>query len=539
MKEIQLLDCTVRDGGYINDWEFGHNRLISIFERLVDTGVDIIEIGFIDDRRPFDMSKSIGPDTASLKKVWGCIKKRPPMIVGMIDYGTCRIENIEPARESFLDAIRVIFKKQKMQEAMAYCAQLKMLGYEVFAQLVSVTAYEDKDLMELISIANAVEPYAVSMVDTYGLLFPEKLLHYAELLDKNLYKDIRLGFHAHNNFQMGFANAMAFLEKDTERSMLVDGTLYGMGKSAGNVPLELLAMQLNDKYGKNYNVCPMLEAIEESILPIYRKSPWGYQKFFYLTAKEKCHPNYLTFFKKQENLSQTDFDELLFRIEPEEKKLLYDEKLAKKLYDEYLKEKYNDVATYQKMHDEFASKNIMLIGPGKNIKLQKEAVNKYIEKHNPLTITINHIPMDIESDYLFLTKGSRYEEMTDALHKKNVHIIATSNITAKNDHFDYVVTRKPLLETKEMFEDNSFLMLLRVLKRAGVKKLVCAGMDGYSSYEDNYADPSKEYDFVKKAAVYLNCHVQHVLESEFGDMDIEFVTYSHYTDVVDMDSAAY
>ena len=200
MSDIQLLDCTLRDGGYINDWEFGHNRLISVFERLVDTNTDVIEIGFIDDKRPFDINRSIGPDTVSLKNVWGKIKKRPPMVVGMIDYGTCAIENIEPASDSFIDGIRVIFKKHKMHEAMEYCRQIKELGYKVFSQLVSVTSYEDDDMRELISLANEIDPYAVSMVDTYGLLLPDKLLHYSELLDSGLNKNIRLGFHAHNNF---------------------------------------------------------------------------------------------------------------------------------------------------------------------------------------------------------------------------------------------------------------------------------------------------------------------------------------------------
>ena len=539
MNEVQLLDCTVRDGGYINDWEFGHNRLISIFERLVDAGVDVIEIGFIDDRRPFDINRSIAPDTASMRRLWGLAKKRPPMVVGMIDYGTCKIENIEPANEAFLDGIRVIFKKQRMHDAMAYCGQLKKIGYKVFAQMVSITAYEDDDLVEFCMLANEIKPYVVSMVDTYGLLLPDQLLHYADILDNILDYDIRLGFHAHNNLQMGFANAITFLERKTRRDILVDGTLYGMGKSAGNAPLELLAMRLNERYGKKYAITPILEAIEESILPIYIKSPWGYQKFFYMVAKEECHPNYLTFFKKQDNLSQTDLDILLSRIEPKEKKLLYDETLAKQLYNDYVNEKYNDNVIYQRMKHEFSDQSIMLIGPGKNIILQRERVNHYLVQNNPLRIAINHIPKEIGIDYLFLTKGSRYEEMTECLHEKAVKVIATSNITAKNNEFEYVVNRKPLLETQGLFEDNSFLMLLRVLKRAGVKSIVCAGLDGYSSYEDNYADPSMEYDFVKKTAVYFNRQVQHALFHEFKDMHIEFITYSHYTDVVDMDSAAY
>ena len=87
------------------------------------------------------------------------------MVVGMIDYGTCKLENIKPCSESFLDGIRVIFKKHLRKDALAYCAEIKKLGYKVFAQLVSVTTYEDDEMMDLIRLANEVKPYAVSMVD--------------------------------------------------------------------------------------------------------------------------------------------------------------------------------------------------------------------------------------------------------------------------------------------------------------------------------------------------------------------------------------
>ena len=208
-----LLDCTLRDGGYVNDWEFGHNNLVSIFERLVEAGVDIIEVGFLDERRPFDINRSIMPNTESVQKIWGQISKKPKMIVGMIDFGTCSIRNIQPCSESFLDGIRVIFKKQKMYEAMSFCAELKKLGYKVFSQLVSITAYSDEELKELIKLVNGVEPYAVSMVDTYGLLNPVSLLHYYDILDAFVKPSISIGFHAHKNFQLGYSISFTFLSK--------------------------------------------------------------------------------------------------------------------------------------------------------------------------------------------------------------------------------------------------------------------------------------------------------------------------------------
>ena len=131
MKKIRLLDCTLRDGGYLNDWRFGYTNIVSIFERLVDAKVDIIELGFLDDRRPFDIDRTIFPDTKSADKIYGSLDKKNAMVVGMIDYGTCAIENLAPCEESFLDGIRVIFKKGKMYPAMEFCRQVKALGYTI------------------------------------------------------------------------------------------------------------------------------------------------------------------------------------------------------------------------------------------------------------------------------------------------------------------------------------------------------------------------------------------------------------------------
>lgn len=540
MGKKYLLDCTLRDGGYINDWEFGYDNLISVFERLTDAGIDIIEVGFIDERRPYDHNRSIFPETKSIKDIWGCIKKRPPMVVGMIDYGTCALENIEPCENSFLDGIRVIFKKQKMYEAMEFCHQIKKLGYKVFSQLVSITSYSDDDLLELIRLVNDVEPYAVSMVDTYGLLEPDMLLHYYDILDGEVKTEIQIGFHAHNNFQMAYANSQAFLDKKTTRDVLVDGTLFGMGKSAGNAPVELLARKLNAKFEANYNIRPMLEAIEESIKPVYENLFWGYNTFFYMCASNRCHPNYLNYYQKKGNLSPSGLDELLSRIEPEEKKLLYDKDFAERLYQEYLSEKYNDETVYKRLASELRSRELLLIGPGKNIKLQKRKVWEYIEKKKPFIIAVNYIPEDISVDYIFLTKGSRYKQIAGVLHKyPKLKTIATSNVECRNGKFDYTVMRAPLLELKERFVDNSFLMFLKVLKRAYVTKIGCAGFDGYSNKEDNYAVPAMEYDFIKGAAEFLNFHIREMLEKEYKDMEITFVTYSHYCDVEDIDSAAY
>ena len=541
MKKIQLLDCTLRDGGYVNDWRFGYTNIVSMFERLVDANVNIIELGFLDDRRPFDIDRTIFPDTESADKIYGSLDKKNAMAVGMIDYGTCAIENLAPCSESFLDGIRVIFKKGKMYPAMEFCRQVKALGYKVFSQLVSVTSYTDEEMLELIKLVNDVKPYAVSMVDTYGLLDDEWMLHLYKILDDNVFPGIGIGFHAHNNFQLGYSNALAFLKYDGKHDVVVDGTLYGMGKSAGNDPIELVAMTLNERYGGNYSIDAMLEAINESVMDFYRKTPWGYKTFFYLCAKNKCHPNYLTDYEKEENLSVSMIDELLSTIEPEDKKLLYDRSVGKSYYEAFVEDHVNEGEAINAFLDFVGNRKILLIGPGKNIGLQEKIVQKFIEKENPVIISINYLPREVTSDCVFITNPKRYHDMTLSLREEryaSVKKLATTNVTCRNGKFDFVINRAPLLEKDEKIIDNSFLMLVKFLHGIGIKEIFCAGFDGYSDKENNYNNPEMEYDFVKREAVSLNSHMKASIAEYRTKMDITFITYSAYDAKEDIHGAA-
>ena len=156
--ERLLLDCTLRDGGYVNNWEFGYDQIVEIFERLVSSGVEFIEVGFLDEKSGFDRGRTVLPDTASVSRMFEGVSKGNSLVLGMIDYGACSIERLEPCEETFLDGIRVIFKEAKMKEALAFCAEVKKLGYKVFAQMVSVTTYTDEKLSEYAKLVNDVMP---------------------------------------------------------------------------------------------------------------------------------------------------------------------------------------------------------------------------------------------------------------------------------------------------------------------------------------------------------------------------------------------
>lgn len=527
MGEIKLLDCTLRDGGYINDWKFGHDNLVSVFERSVEAGIDIIEVGFLDERREFDIDRSIMPDTDSVERIYGNLERKSSMVVGMIDYGTCGLENIKPCDQSFLDGIRVIFKKHLRVEAMEFCGELKKLGYKVFAQLVSVTSYTDEEMQDLIRLANEIKPYAVSMVDTYGLMHQDNLMHFFNLLNDKLNLEIGLGYHAHNNFQMGYANCITMLSNNIEREMIVDGTIYGMGKSAGNAPIELIAMHLNHKYGKNYHINQILEAIDANISQFFIAPAWGYNMFYYLAASNDCHPNYVTYLMEKKTLSVKSINEILGKLEGE-KKLLYDKSYIEQLYIRYQDKEINDAESVEKLRKLLYGKEVLIIGPGTSVQVEKDRITKCIEEKSPVVITINYTPDYITPDYIFVSNSKRYVQLASTLSKGNYTVIATSNVTPTKRAFDFTLNVSRLLDLNCEFIDNSLVMLIKALVGVDVKKLYLAGFDGYSKEKANYIRESMEYDFLTKYADYLNNYMTEIIESYRKKIDISFITKSHY-----------
>lgn len=530
MSRISLMDCTLRDGGFINEWRFGHGDMVNIFERSVSAGIDYIEVGFLDEREPFDIDRSITPDTDGLNRLFEGLSHGSSKIFAMIDYGTCPLENIAEAKDTVIDGIRVMVKKKTLSEALEFCAKLKEKGYMVFVQPVSVTGYTDDEMIELVDKVNALMPFAMSIVDTYGLLDSESLLHYFDLIDSRMDKSIALGYHAHNNFQLAYSNSMAFCSRKTDRELLVDGSAYGMGKSAGNCPLELLTMYANAHFGKKYDTSQILEMIDTGIMKIYERSPWGYQLQYFLCASNDCHPKYAQYLIKKKTLSIRSIDEILKQIKSEER-LAFNGDYIEKLYLEHQNNDINDQDTLKLLSERFKDREILILGPGRSIVEKSVEIAQYIAKNAPLVMAINFIPADHAVKYLFLSNSKRYMQLsTRLLHAHpDMEVIATSNVTPANGKFDHVVDYAGLIDTEFEIPDNSLPMLLRLLARLKPLRVSLAGFDGYVAEKNkNYAASDMEYEFVKDYAIRLNEYTRGVINRLRAEMTIDFVTESRY-----------
>ena len=528
---VRLLDCTLRDGGFVNDWKFGNSVILNIFKRLVKSNIEYIELGFLDDRVPKDLNRTIMPDTQTINEIFGRENKGKSTVLAMIDYGTCGIDSVQPCDETFIDGIRVIFKKSDADNALAFCQELKNLGYKVFVQPVSITSYSESEIVELVKKINDLHPYSMAIVDTYGLLHKDNLLEYFKLINQNLNPAIGLGYHSHNNFQLSYSNCIELLrECQDNRALTLDASLYGMGKSAGNANTELVASYLNNNYHKKYDIDQILEAIDVDIMNIYAETPWGYSLPFYLAAINDCHPSYVQWLINKKTLSIKDINILLQRINND--KLSFNQDLIEKLYEAYQSIEKDDNEAHTILLNKIDNYNIMILGPGASLTEYQDKITELIEKENLLVFSTNFIPEQINIDYLFISNAKRYSNdretiVTAKKEKPTINVIGTSNINQVANDFDFVLNYANLLKTAG--NDNSLIMLLAFLKNIGKRKIYLAGFDGFAK-QGNYVDSAFDFDINKIKFDELNDAISQAITKIICDSEMEliFLTPSIY-----------
>ena len=291
--KIHILDCTLRDGGYVNDWEFDSNLAKGVIDGLYESGIRVIEIGIM------GIGGEAGKSTkfSSFKDAEPLLENRKKDCKYAIMINQTGFENFDiPNRsDKTVDIIRLAYFKREIHDAMIFAKSLKDKGYEVFLQAMATFMYSDDEIDDMLKKINDLKPQAFYIVDSFSNLFPEDITSMANSVLSRLNRDIDFGFHAHNNIQMAFANDIAFMNVEDDRKKYIDGSIYGMGRGAGNVPVELLMDYLNRRV-KQYNIEVLLKTYQDYIKPIFEQYFWGYTHPYYLTASKDMNSVYSWFF---------------------------------------------------------------------------------------------------------------------------------------------------------------------------------------------------------------------------------------------------
>ena len=189
-KKIQLLDCTLRDGAYIVDSEFGVPAIKGIIKKMQEANIDIIECGWLKDT-PHKYGTTFYHTPADAEQ-YITEKNAHSIYVAMIDWDRYDLDNLPPCDGKSIDAIRVVFPQAKIKEAIPLSKIIEEKGYNVYLQAANTLGYSDGELLELAEEINRVHPVCLSVVDTFGAMYVEDLEHIVSLLDQHLDKDIKL-----------------------------------------------------------------------------------------------------------------------------------------------------------------------------------------------------------------------------------------------------------------------------------------------------------------------------------------------------------
>ena len=281
MDKFNLLDCTLRDGGYINKWSFKDEEISAIIEQLIQANLDFIEVGYINRHAPekdFTQFKSIEKISQYVPK-----DRKNSIILAMADTEQFEPEDLTEYTGKSVDGIRVVFYKHQIEKAMLLARGVKEKGYKLFMQPMVTVDYSIDEYSKLAKRIAELKPYAVSVVDSFGYMSKSDFRRYFKILDNLLEADVMIGFHSHNNMNLAFITAQDILEYNTYRRLVIDSSLYGMGRGAGNLNTELIANYYNMTLGKKYDVIRILDLISRYIMPIYNRRAWGYSPYYFIT----------------------------------------------------------------------------------------------------------------------------------------------------------------------------------------------------------------------------------------------------------------
>ena len=294
---IKLLDCTLRDGGYINDWKFSREMFDGIIVGLQEVGIDIIEVGMMVKNFAEEFTTKF-PDFERIPNL-PRIKDTPSIFTVMFTYGEAKGINIPPRKPNSVEAIRLAYFKNDYRESLKLAENFKQKGYNVFLQAMATFMYSEDELREMLLQVNQLKPLYFCMVDSFGVMYNEDVRRMFNSVDSVLAPEIGIGFHAHNNQQLAFSNAIAFIDmaENSPRNICVDASIYGMGRGAGNVNLELLTNYFNKKKSADYDTKKILELWRDYLLEDYKKYFWGYSWEYFLTAGKEINSAYIWYLK--------------------------------------------------------------------------------------------------------------------------------------------------------------------------------------------------------------------------------------------------
>lgn len=487
---IRLLDCTLRDGAYITGGEFGEPVIRGIISKLQDAGADVIECGWL--KNDAYKTGSVYYHSPEDMRQYLVCKKPSCTYTAMIDWDRYELSNLPPCDGTSLDAIRVVFPHGKHRQGIEVGQEIHKKGYQVFFQAANTMAYSDEELARLAESVNESQAVCLSIVDTFGAMYPEDLERIVHVLHQQLKPEVKLGLHSHNNQQLSFALSIRFIQllQDSGREIMVDASLCGMGRGAGNATTELVVSYLNKKCRRHYDIDAVMDAIDIYMGYFKENYQWGYSTPNFIAGLYGCHVNNIGYLLKNHRTNARDMRNVIASL-PAEDRTKYDYDLLEQAYLQNQSLYVEDKAAVKQLAEALKGREVFLITPGRSAQQEQERILACIQEKNPVVIGVNAILPGYEYDYLFFANPARYEYAKDAYaHQFNgTKRIVLSNVKNIPEEGELVINFNRVIKRGWEYYDNAAICALRLMELLEVPRAVVAGFDYFTTkYNESYAD---------------------------------------------------
>lgn len=329
MHNIKLLDCTLRDGGYLNNWQFGIEDISYTIKKLIKAKIDIAEIGFLRDEE-YVSGRAVFNDLKRISETIQLPEEKGNTIYSVMaeQFNPYPIEKLQYCDETPIDAVRIIIWKRLIPEAVEYAKGFIDKGYKVCIQPERVNQYTIDEFKYMIDQFQTINPMGIYIVDSNGFLCKKELLNYFKTAHEEMNDNIFLGYHGHNNLLETVGAAESLVELELNRNIIIDGSILGMGRSSGNLPIELIAKYMNDNWNCEYGLLDLIDIYDKCIEKHYMVKPWGYSMQTFVTSALKANPNYADILKNEYKLVSGDIYRLVERMSDVDKVITNREKLG-------------------------------------------------------------------------------------------------------------------------------------------------------------------------------------------------------------------
>ena len=394
---IKILDCTLRDGGYYNSWDFERGLIDSYLKAMLALPVDVVEIGFRN--MPGNGGKFRGANAFCTDDYIRSLNISDKgldvgvMVNGsdLLNYSDGLTSSVDrlfgPSGESPVTIVRVACHVHQVEDTLPAIIRLHELGYKTTIQLMQIAGLSREEIIKLAENVASHPLDVVYFADSLGSMVPDDINYTVEAL--RTYWQGDLGFHAHNNMQGAVANCIRAIELGVT---WIDGTVTGMGRGPGNAPTEYLAIELEERLGRQVNYAPLLDVINRYFMPLLHQYRWGPNPYYYMAGKYGIHPTYIQTMINDSRFQSEDMLAVIGHLKKTGGKHynLVNLEAARFFYSGPGKGNWNPAVLVQR-------KTVLVLGTGPGAVKYKHALEAFIKKTRPIVIALNkHTPVDQE-----------------------------------------------------------------------------------------------------------------------------------------------